>query len=516
MPRQPAQDKKSKSSRRQLRVFLCTNFVYIWLVFGWSLTLYPLGIDFIYLADPGQMQSAAQRVWEMELRLFGDSIALYRVFNILLLYCCMVCILFLTRFVLGGAWWLGSLAAVLTMANPAKSEGILHLSAVADLLPAFAALAALAAWAGWHRHGGGAAYVLALVLGAFASLNFAENAMLPWVMLALYILIPSEHAARALHLIPVSLLGVAALFRHGWMFSHHGFNPVDAIAPLYLAFYPLGLWPSTAALYWQYPALWLVVALVFLALVALLWRKLRDNALIFALLGALLLRAMPLGEFDIVHCRGGGALIVPFALLYIGLAAVWMHIQQHPRWRRQAVVLTTLLCLLFFGLQWQALWHWRQAGAVVKAFQARAAMAVEESNGEPVALLPDFRYHHTAPVALYASVLYDTAFSRELPVTTAMATHYFLPPKGDVTITKWDRIGAEVEVRGVTLAEMLGPDAAAMQPGDDVAYELYQLQLVTREPGGLRFRVYPLGDLLPEKVIPLRNRGEGLALAHSI
>lgn len=493
-------------------MFLCTNFIYIWLVFGWSLTLYPLGIDFAYLADSSPMQPAVRAVWDMEMRIFGDHIAPYRAFNILLLYWCMVCILFLTRFVLNGPWWLGSLAAVLTMANPAKSEGILHLSAVADLLPAFAALAALAAWAGWHRHGGPAFYLLSLALCAFATLGFAENMMLPWVLLALYCLVPVEHRARVWQLAPVSLLGIIALARHGWLFTFHGFHPVDAFAPLYLAFYPLGLLPSTAGFFLHHPWLWLLWLALFCAVLILAWRGTRALPLLFCMGAAFLFRVTPMGPFDLVHLQGGGALIVPLALLYLGCSALWMQVQHHPRWRRQAVMLTTMLCLGFFAMQGQALWHWRQAAAVVKAFQARAALSVEESGGDPVAIAPDFRYHQNAPVALYASILNDTPFSTALPATTALAIHYFPPGKGETRITRWDHLGAEVEISGATPEELLGPDAYGMQPGDDMDFALFQLKLLTREPDWLTFRIYPVGDMLPAKVIPLRNRGQALAL----
>ena len=499
-------------SRRQLRAFLCTNFIYVWLVLGWSLTLYPLGIDFVYLADASGMQPAIGRVFHMEMRLFGETLWQYRAFNILLLYCCMVCILLLTRFVLDGPWWLGSLAAVLTMANPAKSEGVLHLSAVADLLPAFAGLAALAMFAAWHRHRNIVVYLLSLVLLAFATLGFAENLFLPVVALLLYAFVSTGLMAPHSQLMPVALIGVAGVWLHGWVFLR-GFDPVSAFAPLYLAYYPLGLLPTTAAIFFQYPFLWLAVLCGVAFAAGLCFRVTRNPVVLFGILAALVYRAAPMGEFDFVHLRGAGSLLIPLALLYISFAAVWMHVQRHPRWRRAAVLFTTLLCVLFFALQVQALRHWREAGALVKAFQARAALSVEEAKGEEVGIAPDFRYHHTAPVALYASVLTDTLFSKALPVRTTLAMNYFPPGKGEVNIIEWNSFGATFEITGATLAELFGPDLATHKVGDAVDYDLYQLEIQAIEAGRVVVKVYPLESFLPDRVIPLRNRGDVLSLS---
>lgn len=499
-------------SRRQLRAFLVTNFIYVWLVFGWSLTLYPLGIDFTYLSDSSTMQPAVQRVFDNQAVLFGDTLWQWRAFNILLLYCCMVCILLLTRFVLDGPWWLGSLAAVLTMANPAKSAGVLQLSAATELLPAFAALSALAMFAAWVRHGRGWTYAAALLLLAFASWNFIENLPLPLLAFLMYILIPTGRIESYLKLLPVALIGLAAIFRHGWVYGNVPFDFVSAFAPLYLAAYPLGLLPGTAAIYHEMPWLWLVVGLLAAGLVWFAFRWSGQRAVLLGVGAALLMRIVPLGEFDFVHCGGGGALLVPLAWLYIAASAVWMQVQRHPRWTRASVMLTTLLCLLFFALQFQALWHWRQAASVVKAFQARAALSVEESKGEEVAIAPDFRYHHTAPMALYASVLVDTLFSQALPTRTALAINYLPPGRGEVRINAWDDFGATFTIEGASLEALFGPDFHGMKPGDSVDYETFQLRIEESNDEHVRVRIFTVNDFLPKFVVPLRNSGVPLAL----
>lgn len=499
-------------SRRQLRAFLCTNFLYVWLVFGWSLTLYPLGIDFAYLAGEATMNEASHRIFSMLQLVSGEDIWPFRVFNILLLYACMICVLLLTRLTLDGPWWLGSFAAVMLMANPVKSEAVLQLSAVADLFPAFIALAALTAFAAWHRHRGIWFYLLALLLGAFGTLAFIENVTLPLVMMALYVFIPTGRLARTTQLMPFLLLGGAGMIQVVAQAWTHRFNPVDRFAPLLMAFYPLGLRTETAILYERFPALWLLpmAALCLFAWVG--WRLSRQPAIAFALAGALLFRLAPAGTFDVVHLRGGGSMLVPFACLYIGFASLWMSIQRHPRWRRAAVTLTTVLCVVFMALQVQALWHWRQAAAVVKSFQSRAKLSVEASAGEPVAILPDYRYHHSAPIGAYASVAYDTAHSEALPVRSALAMHYFRGGRGGVSILDWSPLGADIEVSGCSFQELFGADLYGMRAGDDVTYENYQLKLLSESDGKVVVRIYPLDEFLPERVIPLGNSGAPVAL----
>lgn len=502
----------NSASRRQLRAFLCTNLLYVWIVFGWSLTLYPLGIDFAYLAEPYRMGEAAGRVFEMLMRVFGDQIAFYRLFNILLLYLGMVCILLLTRFTLNGPWWLGSFAAVLTMANPAKSEAILQLSSVADLLPACSALMALTAFAAWRRLGGTALYAVALLLTAFAVFYFPENGALPLVLFLFYIVIPTGSLATSLQLLPIAALAVLGGYNIAGLYGHFGLDLVQRFAPLYLAFYPLGLRAETATLYEAAPWLWLFPAMLVFALVWLSYRLSRQPAILFGVLGALAFRLVPMGDFDFVHLRGGGALVVPIALLNVAAAGLWLQVQRHPRWRRAAVLLTTLLCVVWMALQLQAVWHWREAAAVVKSFQARASMSIEASKGEPVAIAPDFRYHQTAPVACYASILHDTHFSRELPATTVLAMHYFRPGKGEVNVIEYGPLGAVFEITGSTTQELFGSALHDLKPGTSVTYELYQMSLLEETEGVVRVRIYPFGDFLPDSIVPLRNRGAGIAL----
>ncbi|MFM1921618.1 MAG: hypothetical protein RLZZ303_3252 [Candidatus Hydrogenedentota bacterium] len=508
----PSNSAAGPASRRQLRAFLCTNFLYVWLVFGWSLTLYPLGIDFAYLAGDATMNEASRRVFAMLQLVAGGDIWPFRVFNILLLYACMVCVLLLTRFALDGPWWLGSFAAVMMMANPVKSEAVLQLSAVADLLPAFLALAALTAFAAWHRHRGLWLYLIALILGAFGTLAFIENVALPLVMMALYILIPTGRMARTTQLMPFLLLGGAGMIQVTAQAWTHGFNPVDRFAPILWAFYPLGLRTETAILYERFPEMWFLPMAALCIFAYLGWRMSRQPAIFFALAGALLFRLAPAGTFDFVHLRGGGGMLLPFACLYIGFASIWMSIQRHPRWRRAAVTLTTVLCVVFMALQIQALWHWRQAAAVVKSFQARAKLSVEASAGEPVAILPDYRYHHSAPIGAYASVAYDTAHSEALPVRSALAMHYFRHGRGGVRILDWTPLGADVEITGCSFEELFGADLYGVRAGDDVTYENYQLKLISESDGKVVVRIYPLDEFLPERIITLGNAGDPVAL----
>ena len=101
-----------------VRVFLVANFVYLWLVHYWALGIGPSARDAVVFADPAGLSAWARVVLPLLRGLWGENANAFLVGNILLLYACMVGVFFLTRAVLGGAWWLGSLVAVLMMALP--------------------------------------------------------------------------------------------------------------------------------------------------------------------------------------------------------------------------------------------------------------------------------------------------------------------------------------------------------------------------------------------------------------
>jgi hypothetical protein len=63
-----------------------------------------------------------------------------------------------------------------------------------------------------------------------------------------------------------------------------------------------------------------------------------------------------------------GNMMLPLCFMLLGFAELCRMIIQHPKWRRPMVLLTSLLCVVFFGIQIQVNWTWRHVVDRVQAF----------------------------------------------------------------------------------------------------------------------------------------------------
>ncbi len=418
----PENAPKPRPERNFVPHFMFFMLLYLLVVHVWSLNIYPLGRDYAAMAGSSRLPWGAAQLFDAELYVFGRFLPGYHAVNLLLLYGCMVSVFFLTRWVLRGPWWLGSLAATLMMANPLKSEAVLNLSGVGELLPAFYAFAALAVYAWeitahrpWKR-------ILALALLALASWPFHCNASLFLVCLLAEWLIAERDERSALRAAAAALIGVAALCAAAAS-PLHTLAPslALAMAPLYFVFYPIGLLPENTGLFRAVApaACWLVLLL----LIAAAWRRRgQRRPLLFGLLSACAVRLLQGDpDFDLVHLLGGGAMLVPIALMNIAFAACCRRIIQHPKWLRPMIFLTSVLCLAFFGLQIRSNLLWNYAGNQVRAFQQAAEQCRREHPGTPPGVLRAYELVSGAPMMLSSAITYDTPFSRACP-------HYRLLP----------------------------------------------------------------------------------------
>ena len=382
--------------------FLIAMAVYLTVVHIWSLTVYPLGRDYALMAAPETLPWLVRDLFALEMRAFGTFVLGYHAVNLVLLYGCMVALFFITCYTLGRQWWHASLAATLMMANPVKSEATLHLSGVADLLPAFLALAALALYAAHQRFGRRRLHGLALLLFALATLPFERNLPLVLVFVLYEVLIPPKETRNAVRLLPFLLVGGYALFLHRAALTASSLDAVAMFAPLHLIFYPIGFLPETLETFAQHPALGYTSACVGVLLLALIYRKARHPALLFAILAAVAMRLFQGSEpFDLVHRTGGGRLLVPVALLSLGAVALCQRIMEHPKWRQPTVYLSTLACVVLFVLQIFVILDWRRGGEAIQQFQAEAATSV----------VPNLQGYGSAPIDLEAAMRYTTPFS---------------------------------------------------------------------------------------------------------
>lgn len=348
----------------QAAQFLVLNFCYLLLVFGWTLRYPPSGRDLVLLSSPEPLSLLSRGLWTLEMRLFGTWWPGYHAVNLFLLYACMVLLFFLTRRALRGPWWLGSLAAVMTMANPVKSEAVLALSGALDLLPAALSLLVLLLYAEHvHRPGGlkQAGAVAVYFAGVFSAGAAPMLAFVPLLWEGV-LLSPTERCWR--RTLPLAIVGLAVLV---WRVLSPGYSMeipdlARYFAPLLLVIYPLGLLPESLVRFSEAPWLGWLLALGLAAGVLILRRAAQSPGLLWGVCAALLVRVFHASSpVDLVTLEGGGSLLLPLALINIAFAAFCFRAVQHPKWHRPVVFITTMLCVVLFFMQARENMNWREA-----------------------------------------------------------------------------------------------------------------------------------------------------------
>lgn len=397
--------------------------VYIGIVYVWSLSIHPLGRDYALLEARGHgLPFPLGHFVAWEVAAFDSTTFAYHLVNLALLYGCMQCVYHFVRWTVGGPAWLGALAAVLFMANPVHSEAVLNLCGVVDLAPALFALGVLAAYAAHAKAPRQWKYALALALFALAVIPHPQNAFLVLALALFEWLVVEEGKRRFIRLAPFAAIAVGAWRLHAAIFTLSALNPARMFAPLYFLFYPLGFLPETARRFHEQPWLGWLAAVVVIALLWLIYRKARHPAMLFGLLAMPAVRLFQGEHFiDPVHMIGGGQLLLANALFVTALVALFLQMMHHPKWRHQIVAFTTMLCLVFFGLQIHAIFAWRHAAQEVKQFQTQAYAAQPDG---PLGVIPDYECFQTAPLCLSASVCADTPFSRRTPVQSLLPLNY--------------------------------------------------------------------------------------------
>lgn len=488
--------------------FFAFMALYLAAVHFCSLTIHPLGRDYAAMADPQGMPWMAGLCFRAEMHVFGSFIPGYHLVNLTLLYAGMAAVFFLTRHIVRGPWWLGSLAATLMMANPLKSEAVLNLSGVSDLLPASLALIALALYSGDIARHRFAKQAAALVLLAAASWCFPRNAMLFLVCLLAEWLTAEPGERRTARIAFACLIGVVALgLAMKSPLQTLSPNPMLGIAPLFFVFYPIGLLPETVGLFQTCATAGVMLVLVLLLGLACR-RTPKRRPMLFALLAACafqLFQGNP--EFDLVHLLGGGALLVPIALMNIALAAFCRPILLHRKWLRPMVFVTSVLCLVFFGLQFRAVLLWHYAGKQVHAFQHVAAACQQEHPGVPLGVLPDYDRFLGAPMMLSESIVHKTPFNDPIRVYRLFPISRHPGQTCQITLQNWSEKEGAVCIGGVNsstrpaypLADRYRCYPWSRGPVPVSSGPLYVITSSTSEKQLLRFdsRRFPLPPIIP-------------------
>lgn len=409
-------------------------FIYLLVVYVWSLWLHPLGRDFPAFAYSEMYPFLVNRLLAWEMATFGASPLGYHLVNLAVLYGCMLCVYRFTRLTVQGPFWLGTLAATLFMANPVHSEAVLNVTGITDLMPALLALLALTAYAEHVAAPRAWRHVFALALFALAAIPYSVNAGLIVVLLLHELLIaPQRDWRRFLWFVPIAVAGWINYAEFFIIPFPHNLMPGAMWGPLYFIFYPIGFLPENASRFVQYPWLGWLSAAVIIAILAAIYRKARRPAILFGLLAMPATRLFQGSDFvNLIHLIGGGSLLVATAMFNVAFVALCHRIMDHPQWKRPVVMGTTLLAVLLFALEIRVIQSWRQAGEIITAFQVGAA-AINATEDAPIGVLPDYRYYRGAPLDLSRSIAHNTPFSNRLPALSLLPIHYDPALKVEVT-----------------------------------------------------------------------------------
>jgi hypothetical protein len=467
----PAQDNDKAKAHLRVRYPQLFDWVsmalYVLLVYGWIVNVYPMGRDYVEQEVPGVLAP----LWLGLQGVSGGAFWPYHVVNIVLMYGCMIAVFYLMKLVYNGPWWIGTLAAVLFMANPVHTESVANLCGMLDLLPCFLALVALNAYCLAERSKNSLWLVFAVPLFIFAAFTATANLGL-LIVLALFELILSSDdiRRRLIRLVPMALVAAVAGWLHGGDVVAHGGDVARMFGPLYFLFYPIGVLPSTAQLLHEHFWLGWIGAAAVVAVFILIYRKARRAAILFGLLSVPALRLFGGGrDIDPVHLVGGGELLLCGAMFAIAVTVVFHRIMDHPKWRRIVVNGTYLLCVLLIVVQVHALLQWRAAGNMLRDFHSQIAQAIGghevQNTSESLLVSPNIQYLDGAPLCMSESLVFEARTIPYRPPLPLFAGDIIGTPYVNVFERKGVRMQTSLEEDTITLL-VEGAEAAAIVPLD--------------------------------------------------
>lgn len=432
------------------RALLLADGIYLVLVFGWMLALTPLGRDYAAMANPDLLGPVPGHFFSGMMTLFSHCSWAYLLVNLVLLYTAMVMILVLARVLGRGPWWLGSVAAVLFMANPVKTEAVLSLAGIQYLVPGIFGLGVLLVYAVCRTRTGwlGRRFPLLVYLAAILACPDTVPLFLVLVVLELCSFRGVPHRRSAI--LPIVFVGSIAYLVSGQWALPGAMTPQAMFVPLFLILYPIGMLPDTVAFFAAFPWAGWLCALLLAGFAVYLVRRAAHPLVTFGLLGAMAYRLLQGGKaVDPVTLSGGGALLIPAALLSLAICGGFLAIMRHPTWRFSVVRASTLLCVAAMLCQGWINVHWFRAGREVRQFQTAAAATATAHPAQPLAVVPDLQYLGTAPVMLAESVRYNTPFGVALPVRSILPLS-LLPP-AEIAVFRYSPRELFVDVTGLAV-----------------------------------------------------------------
>lgn len=342
---------KTDEDRRQIRIFLLLDLLYVSVVFLWTIFLPLSGSDYLWFHDTffnQPMQGSDSVILSL---IFSYSSILFRLVNFILLYTLMVFLFFITRFLTAGPWWLGSLSAVLFMAHPLTESHVVQINGYETLFPILINALPLLFFA--HSvYTQTSRFIFVGLLSLVALLAYPSSA--PFVIIIGFGLLLQSKIQGPIpkqNILAFLLTLFPALHSLKFHLPPSSFS-LDFIPQFSLLIYPLGWLPMTQSLYhWQniLPILYGLVGIWLLVFVS--W-KIKQKYLILFLWGTVFLSMFSYkNQLNLSQPLENSSALFPLFLFCIVVSGICGIIQRQPRWKTSIVKITTLLCIVMMSSQ---------------------------------------------------------------------------------------------------------------------------------------------------------------------
>ncbi len=342
---------KTDEDRRQVRIFLLLDLLYVSVVFLWILFLPLSGSDYLWFHNTFFNQPIQGSDSILLSVIFSYSSIFFRLLNFVLLYVLMVFLFFITRFLTGGPWWLGSLSAVLFMAHPLTGHHVIQVNGYEILFPVLI-------------------NALPLLIFAYSAYTRTSRFIFVW-LLSLIALLTNPLSAPFVIIIGIGLLlnneiqGTIprqnflmsfftifpALYSLKINQSHDSFS-LDFIPQLSLLVYPIGWLPMTQTIYNLQGVLSILYGLGGILLLVFISWKIKRKYIILLLWGTVFLCMFSYrNKLNLSQPLQNTSTLFPLFLFCIAVPGICGIIQQQPRWKTGIVKITTLLCIVMICSQ---------------------------------------------------------------------------------------------------------------------------------------------------------------------
>ncbi len=321
--------------------FLFLDFIYLLITYVWLLGFPLSGEEYsIYLDFYGRHSDI----------FFANLIfhpVLVRGVNILLCYINMVLIFFITRGVIGGLWWLGSLSAVIFMAHPIMSLNIAQPIFSTYLINLAIGLGVVYLNLGYNR-GKLVVYFISLMYSIISLFVHIHNALL---IILSFILRPhatdfegDSPKAFLMRMGDVFLL----IFSAVWIVlnSDKFFFSFDIYPQTSLLVYPLGWLKESWEIYNYSPLIAFISSVGMLSLFFVIGWSLKNKGILKLFFSFVLLLIFPMEkEVNLFQPIRNGYLIYPLTFGSIAFAGICGELQKLPRWNSPIIKGTAIICL---------------------------------------------------------------------------------------------------------------------------------------------------------------------------